>query len=1512
MAALDKLTSIVPDSGTEDQQNPLDKLSSISFLSTQAEDVVNDGPQNPKQFKALTESYVGALAKKGQEEKVGLPTPYTEVDRNTSTNLEEHLRGAKESYQTPVKSTQASNEFQERIRAAANSANAALEEVQRAPSESNKKVAESAIENLIKARGTIVKPKEFNSAAMSAWEPSLSQELTEKLDSFLQWTGIKGTKAQDRAHAANLVAFSGGLKGIDDVKKAATRQIWEEQQEEDPTDRLKGEELDKAISERAEAIREAALEAGKKGFITQPDSQFVKEMMLAVGGAALAPTLGGGILTAMGIDAGLGFVLGASHNLSKGKQGTDVLSGAGSEAAWWAGIGGATHIVGPLVRGFYKGMSKITEFTTPDAPFTIMGRVDGTVPKLNSAVENAIDQPEAASSVAFKNLSGLGEWFDAMNANLGLRAPAEVSSPLAENLRYAAEWAASSGDERLLNTVIRKQAEAGQNSTLYLSPIDVDFSINESLAMDRGKNIRGFVSRWANSPSVYMKNLARDFVGNPTFALNQADRAKLGFAQNIKSAIRGLRKEESNRVFTVLDEGNALEKAFSVPELKQRGLGNKEIAAYYSMRDTMDQAYILYNDSLARQAKEEGKKNFGKDLVSVNRTPKFVDDTGKALSQKQIENGYVGIEEVSKTPGRRGYRRIIQESELKDPDYVVPYREGYIPRIYNDNGTALGKWHVTIIHPDGATQRVAQFDTQKQALLSKDSWANRIAKEFSEEGEASTPHVIALRDSGSLGAVEMGIDKEFGRFIQNLSEDRFNRVLTALEKDGVSLASVERVRSFGEGLRPSTRRFVGRRGEELIEGNYFAVYPNGDGQAIRTFKNQKDAAKFIKKNKREGEWSIGSTKVAGTLPSNQAIGRYLNQVARTKGINEWRVKGVNFFQKYYGDVLSNPADWNSTVKKEHPFSAEAKTIQDQLRALMGAKSQADIHVDNMLESFADGLPYGSKVTNGVWNLSQWSLEESPTLRKISNWGSSMMRPGTLTKSARHLVARTFLGMWNAMQLPLQASGVLMRAGHSPIHTANAIDDYINYLTGSALARKGIPLDGKQKEMVEALSQSGLVANIRTIDTATLDKSVDSLAGTNWLNYLWKNDFSFFNAGNHSNYAISFFSARREVQEGIRSGKYKFSSINSPEAIKKTNDIALESAMNFSKIDAPRLSKDIAGLFWQFQDFNTKAAERVIGLAASKDWKRALGVSAAWSSIFGAKSLPFILTGAALYNLISDNPTAPGAMGRVFQEAAKDTVKGLGIKDASGKTTRFINNLIQEGATSALTDGELQLAQRFGLSTIGMPFVETAQEGMLPIPGMVVVDKIAQAIKNSEDSIVALHESVDALTWPERAEEYSKIIGRNLLDIASGPRGFKRAYDLYTQGEIRTSSGQILYDDDSLAHVLFIAAGGTPGALRKRYQEVADGKLRYKKQRDWLWDKANRVVREYNENGRDKGIALMHHFESQLDEMGLKSMKIKFMNQVLTEMVASGMSAEQKETLREVQNYQLFPELFNKE
>src|SRR5699024_1402096 len=133
------------------------------------------------------------------------------------------------------------------------------------------------------------------------------------------------------------------------------------------------------------------------------------------------------------------------------------------------------------------------------------------------------------------------------------------------------------------------------------------------------------------------------------------------------------------------------------------------------------------------------------------------------------------------------------------------------------------------------------------------------------EGEASTPHVIALRDSGSLGAVEMGIDKEFGRFIQNLSEDRFNRVLTALEKDGVSLASVERVRSFGEGLRPSTRRFVGRRGEELIEGNYFAVYPNGDGQAIRTFKNQKDAAKFIKKNKREGEWSVGSTKVAGTL-----------------------------------------------------------------------------------------------------------------------------------------------------------------------------------------------------------------------------------------------------------------------------------------------------------------------------------------------------------------------------------------------------------------------------------------------------------------------------------------------------------------------------------------------------------------------------------------------------------------------------------------------------------------------
>lgn len=306
--------------------------------------------------------------------------------------------------------------------------------------------------------------------------------------------------------------------------------------------------------------------------------------------------------------------------------------------------------------------------------------------------------------------------------------------------------------------------------TYTFSRNDVDGGFNAKEVTLFGEVVSGVLSPqklFQKDRDLLVQAVERVAHSSPKIKSKLTDQLRLA---NMPYGKRLSSKEKSN-VSKILQMGSEQETVFSYDDLVNKGIGSvrltpREAVAYYSNRKVIDNLYFMKNDEvrdglIARGAKNVviGNKSGFATVMEDSRSAKLrynteadfkkvynvADDTVESsITSEKIdemyEKGYVltkldNTNEYWDFKGQSPKWAFVEKGQVGEiPDFILNYRDGYLPRIY-DNAYWFVKAPGKAIEDGGKTHRTIQtlryFDNETDALAYAEKYAvdNGVSKD---------------------------------------------------------------------------------------------------------------------------------------------------------------------------------------------------------------------------------------------------------------------------------------------------------------------------------------------------------------------------------------------------------------------------------------------------------------------------------------------------------------------------------------------------------------------------------------------------------------------------------------------------------------------------------------------------------------------------------------------------------------------------------------------------------------
>ena len=772
---------------------------------------------------------------------------------------------------------------------------------------------------------------------------------------------------------------------------------------------------------------------------------------------------------------------------------------------------------------------------------------------------------------------------------------------------------------------------------------------------------------------------------------NRTAKFALVLNEAYKSALPGNIKGKE-RVFSALNAGGEEGVVYDAHTLMGRfDLNSTEVQSYYNVRKLLDYGHMLYDKSLVARMRTEGVTlGKGKDAKVLPRYGSYKGQPVQVVKRpaNKIEKGKVEIEFLPRSDGTPRQREVIDQSALKELNSVIEAHTGYIPIHYKD-----ASFHVTILDTKaGTAKRVVATGNRSDAITA--------AKEL----QAKYPDKVVVFNSwnqaGETGQV--GIFKNQTNLIDVMDDEPFEALRDQLASQGVEAKQISVVMDL-LGSANLRKPHVGSRAATRL--------------------------------------TDGTGTEAATLPADQAIAEYFHTVSRRAGLGEWRSWAVAEFKKHYKDVLRPDKPWydkdaivtNTSVakgaKNRRKLAQQAAIVQRNMRRVITQTTEAEKIVDNFYDRM--GVAMSESDSAAVRGLNK-VLERLPRAMRFGgpDMNNALRGVGSVPK----------LMFFNMAQFFVQSSQALATAGARPKHFPGAFKDLMMVGTRSLAnqarefsGKKVVSkFDGEAERLLAVLHRSGYVADVGTTDLMRTVRSGSipghaSTAGEA-LRVVGRSARKIselpFRAGERTNRALAFLSARREAIEQAEKGLLKNINGNGPfkgkidddEFIRIVTDRAKITALNMTKAGQLELLSGHGSVLLQFKQVFPKFLN--IFETSQLTGRQKLGAAAAMFGFWGPTAIPLmadVFEGVDLinYKLSGKEPTQRF----VFQNMAANNAELFAeyISDMTpeeaeswGMDKEFYTRFLKRGALSALSDGEIDLVNRVALGRFVTDSTEMSQ------------------------------------------------------------------------------------------------------------------------------------------------------------------------------------------------------------
>ena len=828
------------------------------------------------------------------------------------------------------------------------------------------------------------------------------------------------------------------------------------------------------------------------------------------------------------------------------------------------------------------------------------------------------------------------------------------------------------------------------------------------------------------------------------------DSINKGLQRWANDATKGLTKQESKMVEDILSKGGADESVYNFNDIMPNGINNipkKVQDAYVQTRMLLDTVHTMTDQALLRETKNVVFRMEG-ELVQIMKSPKGQNPVYKKFSTDEM--GPVGKELSDKGIDK-----------FTTPDTILPYKNGYVPRMYNRH-----RFSIIVVGKDGAVSREAMFNSRTEAR----NYVNARKKVSSET-------VIRVDTNGGSGFASLHANQNSMNIMRTIPDEHMAKVSAELEAAGLTPDDISVVFKGRDtqGMSPSSRSRT-ELGTATTKKGYKLRQQLASLMSKRSAKQDRiksmtdTAAKAItQKGINSDSASILSLQSAiktelidSAMPSTKAIREYIDVSTRGAGMGNFRRVGIDHFNEKFIDILHPSSTWHSPK-----FKADTdmpRSIDDAI--LVGLKAEATRH-SIWLNKVISGSTRHEKSLDDVFV--QWGAGLEASAMKGNTLSGKILAltdilPNTkgMITFGRFQAAFTKLLTFNMPHIAIQMLQATNTIGSSFAKDGISATKAVKRSIEVAVIHGKLAVGGKVSPSMrksegykayEALIRSGYTADLNISDVA-FNISTDinpSVGRTIWdkskggVSTVAKYGGIPFRIGEGGNRIMAFTFIREQYIRALLKDKATVMGLNGKPLTKSSIDSSefLEAVVEKSKVLALDMGKTgelellsgAGSLLGQFKQVGFKTVSLYNSSALSGREK--FGAAFATFGAFGAAGIPFAVDllktiDMSWYYGTGDGPAdrteATDLLARstsAFAEVAEEVTGGVLTKDG-------VYRMLSKGGINALSEGEINILSRASLSSFWSDAVDISDPGDAMVLWAVAEDMIAM-----EETILGL-------------------------------------------------------------------------------------------------------------------------------------------------------------------------------
>ena len=801
-------------------------------------------------------------------------------------------------------------------------------------------------------------------------------------------------------------------------------------------------------------------------------------------------------------------------------------------------------------------------------------------------------------------------------------------------------------------------------------------------------------------------------------------------------------KEEVSTINHLLEVGDVDNMVYdfqtAFPRDVDASLVTPKIAeAYTKLRSVIDVGFELHDQSLVKAL------GGSIDNVKTGRVFKvgndFVEITKIGLPNNKMEGRIFNRLDLNSTSGK--VVNNISKGELKEIDTILPYRNGHLPRAYQNH-----RYSVVVMNSKGGT-------ISREALFNNRFEAEEFLKKrngLKGDGEA----VTIMFNNVDTGLSGITAQRSSMNVINAVSEADKEVLIASLRAAGLDESNVRLyLKNLGT-AKPSKSHAAGRTdlGSATTVGG-----KNLRLQFARAMRKVNTATTKEAVKKAEASAAAIKRKIEKNIPNEiqptqESIVEYMGSIAHAAGHNNWRRSATEHFNSEYGKHLAEGGTWSNPLVKGDVDPGLKTEIKRFSRFLVRNISQRtfgekafDGAVVNVTDRLAKKAIGGSRAAKGLVKL----FDHIPLANDI---GNGLRWTAAFPKLLFYPFAQVYVQ--GSQLVPTVFAGAVK----DPIGLGLAMAQWPRMVHIHALRQlnKKIPRSLMKTDSFKAyedIIRAGYTADLTTADTLFGMKSVvNPTFGAKLRSSIKRGGAAPFRGGEAINRTTAFLVVRKQFMRGVEKYEKALASgvkgddlkeliikgmdgetmrakdIGSQSFLEAVVDKAAVTALNMGKAGELEALSGAGSVVFQFKQvlFKQVAIFDSTKLSKLERLSAATGLLTFW----GAAGVPLVadilnLADSAYYNLISGGSPNDLRNASDYARVSSEWLQDQG-KELAGIDKEFTRRFLESGAIAAFTDGELNFSNRVALGRFWTDMVEV-QDSLDMVVSFAVMADVKDAV-----------------------------------------------------------------------------------------------------------------------------------------------------------------------------------------